>query len=96
MADLRETALDYIDSDKHATFSSSETKWINKIAKLHEQYPNEVEIVCEAADNYGMVVAHIPKSWFKISPPKKVNLTEEQRAARAERMRQFKKPKKNV
>lgn len=87
MADLRETAFEYTDGDKHATLSSSETKWINKITKLHEQYPDDIEIVCKAEDNYGMVVAHIPKSWFKISPPKKMNLTEEQKAVRAERMR---------
>lgn len=92
MAEFKETAFDYLDVSDHATFSSSERKWINKIYKLKEKYPNEVTIECAPDDNYGMLVAFIPKSWMKISPPKKVNLTDEQKAAMAERMRQSKKP----
>jgi hypothetical protein len=87
MADFNETACDYYSCDKHATFCSSETKWINKIRKLKEQYPDDVEITVQPEDNQGMILAHIPKSWFKISPPRKVNYTEEQRAAMAERMK---------
>ena len=87
MADFKETCVEYIDVDKHATFCSSERKWINKIIKLHQQYPDAVEILCVPEDNDGVILAHIPKNWMKISPPKKINLTEEQRAERAERMR---------
>lgn len=87
MADFKETTLEYLDADGYATFCSSETKWINKINKLHEQYPNEVQIISSPEDNYGTILAHVPKSWFKLSPPKKMNLTEEQRLERAERMR---------
>ena len=86
MADFNETACDYLSCDKHATFCSSETKWINKILKLAEQYPNEVEIQVLPEDNQGMILAHIPKSWMKISPPRKSNYTEEQRLAIAERL----------
>lgn len=87
MADFKETCIEYLDIDKHATFCSSETKWINKIRKLHEQHPNDVVIVEEPENNDGMILAHIPKSWFKIKPPAARNMTEEQRAAAAERMR---------
>lgn len=87
MADFNETACDYLSCDKHATFCSNETKWINKIRKLEKQYPNDVEIQVQPEDNQGMLLAHIPKSWFKISPPRKVNYTDEQRAAMAERMK---------
>ena len=86
MADLRETSFEYTDGDKYATVSSSETKWINKIVKMHEQYPDDIEIVCSADDNYGMIMAHVPKSWLKISPPKKINLTDEQKAAMKEQI----------
>lgn len=87
MADVKETCIEYIDEEKHATFCSSERKWINKIYKLKEKYPNDVHIEVSEEDNDGMIVAHIPKSWMKVSPPKKVNYTEEQKAALAERMR---------
>lgn len=91
MADFKETCIEYLDIDKYATFCSSERKWINKIYKLKEKYPNEVHIEVSDEDNDGMIIAHVPKSWMKVSPPKKVNLTEEQKAERAERMRSYRK-----
>ena len=87
MADVKETCIEYVDIDKYATFCSSERKWINKIYKLKDKYPNEVHIEVSEEDNDGMIIAHVPKSWMKVSPPKKVNYTEEQKAALAERMR---------
>lgn len=89
MADFKETSVCYIDEDNYASFDSSERKWINKILKLKEQYPDEVKILNMPEDNYGSIAAHIPKSWLKVSPPKKVNLTDEQRAERANRMRKI-------
>lgn len=86
MTDFKETAIGYLDVDKHATFSSSERKWINKILKYAESHPNDVRIECYPEDNFGELVAYIPKNWLKISPPRQVNYTEEQRAAMVERM----------
>lgn len=86
MADYKETAVSYISDEDHAIFCSSETKWINKITKLHEKYPSEVNVIYSAEDNHGTVYAHIPKSWLKINPPRQVNYTDEQRAALAERL----------
>ena len=87
MADFKETGIEYINTESHATFFSSEIKWINKIASLKEKHPNDVEITYAPEDNGGVVVAHIPKSWMKISPPAKRTMTDEQRAAAAERLR---------
>ena len=91
MADFKETGVEYISTESHATFFSSEIKWINKIQRLKEKYPDDVEITYDPDDNGGVIVAHIPKSWMKIAPPKKVNLTDDQKAERAERMRSFRK-----
>ena len=87
MADFKETCIEYLDIDKHATFCSSERKWINKIYKLKEKYPNDVHIEVSEEENDGMIIAQVPKTWMKLSPPKQVNFTDEQRAAMAERMR---------
>lgn len=87
MSDFKETVVGYISVENYATFDSSETKWINKILKLKEKFPNEVKIIAMPEDNCGSIAAHIPKSWLKVSPPKKINLSEEQKQARAERMR---------
>lgn len=86
MVDFKETCVEYLDVDQHATFCSAERKWINKILKLKESHPDKVDIRFYPENNDGNIVAHIPKSWLKISPPRQVNYTEEQRAAAAERM----------
>ena len=86
MADPKETCVNYIADDETLTFSSSEQKWINKIIKLHEQRPDEVRIVHYPENNHGMIYAQLPKSWLKISPPRQVNYTDEQREAMAERL----------
>lgn len=84
---MTETVIEYLSENKYATFCSSERKWINKINKLHEKYPDEVEIIALPETNDGMIMVHIPKSWIKVSPPAKRNFTDEQKAAMAERMR---------
>lgn len=91
MADFKETCIEYLNVDDNATFCSSEAKWINKILKLHEVYPNDVEIQFYPEKNQGMIVAHVPKSWMKLSPPRKSNFTEEQRAEIAERLQSARK-----
>lgn len=87
MADFRKTSVEYLNVDEYATFYSGENRWINKIIKLAQERPDEVQIIDYPENNFGHITAHIPKSWLKISPPKEMNLTEEQRLAAAERMR---------
>lgn len=88
--DLRETAVEYIANEPYATFFSSEAKWIRKIKSLQSDYPNEVKIINQDEDS---ILAHIPKTWLKITPPRKMTLTEEQRLAAAERMSNARKKK---
>lgn len=83
---MKETCFSYTAEDDQAFFSSSETKWINKIQKLQAEHPDEVQIIHKPEDNQGMIYAHIPKRYLKISPPRQMNYTEEQKAAMAERL----------
>lgn len=94
MTDYKETAIGYLNVDDHATFSSGEVKWIRKILAFKEQYPDEVDIKKMPENNCGVIFAHVPKSWLKVSPPRKVNLSEEQKAAAAERMASARKKRK--
>jgi hypothetical protein len=98
MSNFNETACDYLSCDKHATFCSSETKWINKILKLAEQYPDEVEIQVLPENNQGMILAHVPKNWFKLAPKHKREMTDEQREDASKRMKEMlaKKYSKNI
>lgn len=81
--DLRETSIEYLTCNDHATLYSSEAKWMRKIKQLQTDYPDSVQIINETSES---IVVHIPKSWFKVTPPRKMTLTDEQRAAAAERM----------
>ena len=81
--DLRETSIEYLTCNDHAPLYSSEAKWMRKIKQLKSDYPDSVQIMNETSES---MVVHIPKSWLKVTPPRKMTLTDEQRAAAADRM----------
>ena len=83
--EIRETCFEFVDVDDVACFSSSDFRWIKKIQKLLEEYPDEVKLIANNED--GSLTVHCPKSWFRVRPPVKRNYTEEQRIALATRMK---------
>lgn len=85
MTNFTETAFDYYSDEKYATFTSGEKKWIKRVYELKEKYPADVEINYAPEDNDGCLIARLPKAWFKISPPRKMELSEEDRAKRSAR-----------
>jgi hypothetical protein len=87
MNDARETAWDWYADSKTATMCSNEATWIKKLTALAEQYPDDVEIRKTPEENHGVILVNLPKKWFKIKPPTKRTMTDEQRAALAERMK---------
>lgn len=80
-----ETCCEY--TDKTLFVSSDHQKWINRIRKLSEQYPDEVIIKNRPEDNDGCICATMPSEWLRISPPRKVDLSEERKAELSERLR---------
>ena len=88
MSNIKETSYNHLSDtgqpEPYGIFCSSERKWITKIEKYAESHPDEVVIRNKNED--GSVVAQVPKSWFKLSPPKKMNYSEEQKAALRERL----------
>ena len=92
MADIKETAWDFIQGEKTGTFYSGQQKWIKKIHKYKEKYPDQIDIIHINSD--GSVLAHAPESWFKFSPPKQMNISKERRKEMAENMRRIANNKK--
>jgi hypothetical protein len=88
---MTETAYNQTNESKTAELSTNERTWTNKILKLAEKHPDQVRIIEHPDDNYGVLLAEFPKSWFKISPPRKRVMSEEQKAAAAERLRNARK-----
>ena len=82
MTNFRETAWNHLAGESTGTLFTQETKWANRILAWKDEYPDEVDIRCINPD--GSIVAHLPLSWFKIRPPRKIS--EEQRAKAAARL----------
>ena len=80
--DVKQTCIDHIDGDKHITVTASENWSVKKILALSETHPDLVEITHTNPD--GSLLAHIPKGWLKISPPRK--MSEAQRESARQRM----------
>ena len=87
-----DTCFNYCSSDR-AFFSSDERKWINRVRKLSEDFPDQVQITKEPDENDGCIYASVPAAWLKVQPPKKMNFTEEQKNAFAERLRVYRETK---
>ena len=93
IGDAKETAYDYIQGEDHGTFYTGQEKWINKINKWKEQYPDQIDIIHINEDN--SILVHLPSSWFKLNPPHTKQLTDEQRQKLSERMKSIGKNNKS-
>lgn len=81
-----ETCCEYLD-DKVMWVSSDQQKIINKVRKLAEAYPDNVTIKREPETNDGCIYATMPADWLKLSPPRKIEMSDDQKAEVAERLR---------
>lgn len=79
-----ETCFNYCDPKK-AFFSSDERKWINRINKLIEEYPDDIRVIARPETNDGCIYVELPAEWLKIRPKKKIEMTEEEKDILRER-----------
>ena len=94
---IKEMNVNICDCDDMASVTVFQTKYMNQIKKLAEKYPDEVKIIKTAKENDGMMAAHLPKRFCKISfgeARAKKEMTEEQKAAAAERMKKMQEARK--
>ena len=73
-------------SDNRMYVSTDERWLINRLLRFAEQKPDDVTIIKRPEENDGCLYCIVPSNWLKITPPKKCELTEEQKVAMAERM----------
>ena len=85
----RENAIEWLDGQMTATVTLCSQKLRNKVMRLAEQYPDDVEIRAEPESNNGTLVTHIPRKWVKISPPPRREMTDEQREAARVRLKSW-------
>ena len=67
--------------------SSDQQKMINRVRKLAEAYPDQVTVLNQPEQNDGCIYAKMPADWLKLSPPRKIEMTDQQKAELAERLK---------
>lgn len=86
MSDLtnyeKETIINYNNEERTAQVFTYHRALQNKLNKLLGVNPDIS--VLRKGDEWTEYI--VPKSWIKVSPPRQVNYTDEQRAAMAERL----------
>lgn len=87
MENLNENVIEWLLNESQVTVTLSQRKYITKVKRLAEKYPDEVKIVYTNKD--GSIVAHLPLSAIKINIVPKRELTEEQLEIMRERMRKM-------
>lgn len=89
---MNEFVIEWIRGKNVATVTApSTTKLKNRCLELAQKYPDDVTNFIENSD--GSICCHIPVSWVKLRP--KMNLTDEQRNARKERLEHTRASAKN-
>lgn len=87
MGELHETIYEHDSTRKDSFTVSASERWsISMIKRLKQKYPDDVIITAENAD--GSTVAHVPLEWMRIVPKRQVSMSEESKAAFAERMKE--------
>lgn len=71
----QENVIEFLKDAKTATVTFSQGRYISKIKKLAEKYPDEVEII---SVNKNSIMAHIPVKAIKISIIEARERTEEE------------------
>lgn len=72
-----ENVISWIRNAEMATVSFSQGRYVSKIKKLAEKYPDKVQVISENKD--GSILAHIPVKAIKISIIEGRELTEEEK-----------------
>lgn len=67
MAEFKETVIDHISGDGWCGVSTGEEAMRNKLLRLAEKYPDEIQVVAKNED--GSAYFHVPWKWIKIRHP---------------------------
>lgn len=78
----RETIINFNEDEQTASVYTHNRKLQNKLNKLVDANP-DISVHCQDEECTTYIV---PKKWIKVSPPRQVNYTDEQKAAMAERL----------
>ncbi|MCD7743984.1 MAG: helix-turn-helix transcriptional regulator [Lachnospiraceae bacterium] len=72
-----ENVIDFIKDSDRATVTFSQGRYKSRVEQLAKNRPDECRIMARNDD--GSLCAQIPVKWVRITPPREVQLTDEQR-----------------
>lgn len=83
-----ENCIEFLKDQKRATVTFSQVRYITRIKKLAEKYPEECEIVAinKIPGEGEVICAHVPTAWIRVQPAVSKELTEEQRKEIGEKL----------
>lgn len=83
---MNENVIEFLKGAETATVTFCQGRYISKIKKLAEKFPDECEIVAESPGS--SIMAHIPVKWIKINNASKTNkeYTEEEKQIMRKRL----------
>lgn len=83
-----ENCIEFLKDQKHATVTFSQGRYITRIKKLAEKYPEECKIVAtnKITGEGEVICAHVPTAWIRVQPPAVGKLTEEQKVELKKRL----------
>lgn len=75
--------------------SDSDKMWVSTneramITKMMRYDGHGMTVLRSPEENDGYLYCEVPKSWLKVVPPRKLNLSEDERAVRRERLKAVK------
>ena len=87
---MRENVIEWYTGSDTVTVTLTQQRFINKVRKLAK---TNADVTIEAENEDGSILAHLPVSFIKISAPRQ--MSEEQKAEAAERLKSVRKPSDN-
>lgn len=85
---VNENVIEWRRGDKVAAVTApSSSRLKGTITRLAARYPEDVQVI--AVNQDGSIFAHVPVEYVVIRKPKQLNLTDEQRAELAARMKKL-------
>lgn len=90
----QENVIEWLRNSETATVTFTQGRYITKIRKLAEKYPDKVQITAENKD--GSIVAHIPVKAIKINIIEGRELTEDEKKAIVERFAKHRESKQET
>ena len=86
MDGVNENVIEWLKNEKTASVTAANaTRLKGRLLKLAKEFPEEVQIIAQNED--GSIFAHVPVRYIKGGAPRKVEMSDEQKAELAERFR---------